>query len=75
MTGIDFEALVVLMDKDGSTIVDLAERVGISRQYLGDIVAGRRTLKRKPGLIRDIARELGVPTSMIQKRPSVPEVA
>lgn len=74
MTGIDSEALNVLMAKDGSTIVDLSARVGISRQYLGDICAGRRTLKRNPGLIRDIARELGVPTSMIQKRPAA-EVA
>jgi transcriptional regulator with XRE-family HTH domain len=65
---IDPEALRILMEKDGSTIVSLSGRVGISRQYMGDIVAGRRTLKRKPQLIKELAGALGVPTSMIQKR-------
>lgn len=56
------------MEKDGSSVVSLSERLGISRQYLGDVIAGRRTLKRNPALISDIARELNVPRSMIEHR-------
>lgn len=65
---IDPVALRILMEKDGSNIATLSGRVGISRQYLGDIVAGRRSLKRNPQLIKDIATALNVPTSMIERR-------
>lgn len=72
MAGIDGEALRVLMEKDGATVVGLAPRVGISRQYLGDILAGRRTLKRNPELVNRLAHALNVPRSMIERRTTEP---
>lgn len=42
--------------------------VEISPQYLSDIEAGRRTLKRNPGLIKRLASALNVPTSMLERR-------
>ena len=65
---IDGAALRILREKDGYTVARLAETLGISPQYLGDIEAGRRTLKRNPGLIKKIAETLNVPTSMIEHR-------
>lgn len=68
MAGIDSEHLQKLMEKDGSNVANLAPRVGISRQYLGDILSGRRTLKRNPELIGKLAEALNVPRSMIERR-------
>lgn len=71
---IDPVALKILMEKDGSTIASLAKRVEISPQYMGDIVAGRRHLKRNPGLLKRIAEALNVPQSMIEHRGSTEAV-
>lgn len=68
MAGIDAEHLRRLMEKDGATVVHLAEQTGISRQYLGDILAGRRQLKRKPDLVKKLAVALNVPVSMLERR-------
>lgn len=72
---IDHEALRVLMDKDGQTAVTFAARLGISVQYLCDILAGRRTLKRSPELLSRMARELNVPRSMLEHRAPGEDVA
>jgi transcriptional regulator with XRE-family HTH domain len=65
---INHEALTVIRRKDGHTIASLASMVEISPQYLSDIEAGRRTLKRNPGLIKRLASALNVPTSMLERR-------
>lgn len=70
MPPIDPEALKVLMDKDGQTPAGLARKLGISLQYLCDILAGRTTLKRSPELLKRIAEELNVPSSMIERKAS-----
>lgn len=67
MAGIDKDALVVLMQKDGFADTAFAHAVGISIQYLGDIKKGRRTLKRNPELITKMARALNVPRSMLEQ--------
>lgn len=72
---IDHEALRVLREKDGYQLKELAAAVEVSPQYLGDIEAGRRTLKRNPGLIKKLAIALNVPVSMLQKRAPGEEVA
>lgn len=67
---INHEALRVIRQKDGHSIRSLAAHplVKISPQYLSDIEAGRRTLKRNPGLIKALASALNVPTSMLERR-------
>ena len=65
---INREALRIIREKDGHSLTSLAAAVEISPQYLGDIEAGRRTLKRNPGLIKRLAEALNVPTSMLESR-------
>lgn len=65
---INHEALTIIRQKDGHSIRSLASLVEISPQYLSDIEAGRRTLKRNPGLIKALAAALNVPTSMLERR-------
>lgn len=65
---VDGQALKILREKDGYTATAFAEQLGISLTYLGDIEAGRRTLKRNPALIGKAADLLNVPRSMIEKR-------
>jgi transcriptional regulator with XRE-family HTH domain len=65
---IDGEALRILREKDGYNQAAFAAAVEISPQYLGDIEAGRRTLKRNPGLIKKMADQLNVPMSMLEHR-------
>ena len=52
----------------------LAADVGISPQYLTDIVKGRRTLKRSPALRQKLADALDVPRRWIE-RPDPTEAA
>lgn len=63
---IDGEALKVLREKDGWTAKAFAEESGISLQYLCDIEAGRRRLKRAPHLLNRFAEILKVPKSMLE---------
>lgn len=65
---IDGAALRILREKDGASRTQFAALIGISMEYLCDIEAGRRTLKRNPGLVKKIAETLNVPTSMIERR-------
>lgn len=44
----------------------LAEKVGISLQYMCDITSGHRRLKRSPDLVGRIAEALEVPPDWIQ---------
>ena len=67
---IDGNALRIVRQKDGCTSTALAEKVGISLSYLGDIEAGRRTLKRNPELVSKLADALNVPRSMIEYHPA-----
>lgn len=67
MAGIRSDHLRVLREKDGQSQKELAKAVGISLQYLCDIEAGRRTLKRNPGLVLRLAEALGVPVSMLAR--------
>lgn len=53
---------------DGASRSQLADRVGISVQYVCDIEEGRRTLKRNPGLVNKFAEVLGVPKSWLQRQ-------
>lgn len=65
---IDGAAVKILREKDGASRTQFAKLVGISMEYLCDIEAGRRTLKRNPGLVKRIAETLNVPTSMVEHR-------
>lgn len=58
--------LVKAMDKAGVTRRRLADELGMSLQYVCDITAGRRTLKRNPDLRRRIAGVCDVPTHWIE---------
>ncbi len=51
----------------GWTIERFATEVGISRQYLTDIEAERRLLKRRPDLVRKMADVLGVPVTKLYR--------
>lgn len=64
---IDGQALRLLRERDGWTATAFAQALGISLTYLGDIEAGRRTLKRNPALISRAAQLLKVPRSMIER--------
>ncbi len=56
------------MDLSEVTPKRLATETGISLQYACDIVAGRRTLKRNPGLRKRIAKACDVPLHWIETR-------
>lgn len=51
----------------GWTIGQFAQELGISRQYLVDIEAGRRTLKRRPDLVKQMAGVLDVPITKLYR--------
>ena len=72
MAAIDHEALLDWMEAKGwlGRQSELAAEVGISKQYLTDIVKGRRSLKRNPELIKKLAEALNVPQSRIERRVS-----
>lgn len=69
MAAIDPEGLQKVIEKTGWTGHQrrLAEQVGISPQYLTDIIQGRRTLKRNPELRERLARALDVPRRWIER--------
>jgi transcriptional regulator with XRE-family HTH domain len=73
MAAIDAELLQKAMDKAGVSRQRLAAEVGVSLQYVCDITAGRRTLKRNPDLRKRIADVCDVPTHWIEHR--TPEAA
>ncbi len=68
MAGIDNELLQKAMRKSKVTPRQLADELGLSLQYVCDIAAGRRTLKRSPELIDRIAAAVDVPPFWIEKR-------
>lgn len=51
----------------GWTIPQFADELGISRQYLTDIEAKRRLLKRRPDLIKKMADTLGIPVTKLYR--------
>lgn len=51
----------------GWTIPQFAAELGISRQYLTDIEAERRLLKRRPDLIKQMAEALGIPVTKLYR--------
>lgn len=63
---IDHNLLVKAMAKSQVTTKRLADETGMSLQYMCDIVAGRRTLKRNPELRSLIAKALDVPPHWIE---------
>lgn len=71
MPAIDHEALVKAMDKAGVTPRHLATEIDKSLQYVCDIRAGRRTLKRNPELRKQIALALDVPPHWIEHHADV----
>ena len=77
MAAIDPKRLSAVMNDKLITPAVLAERVGKSPDYIRNIVAGHRRLKRNPTLRHDIAVALGVPRDWIEvERPEpVDEVA
>lgn len=58
--------LVKAMDKAGVSRRHLATETNLSLQYVCDITAGRRTLKRNPELRKRIAAVLDVPQHWIE---------
>lgn len=66
MTSIDHKNLVKAMDRSQVTQKRLAEELGLSLQYVCDITAGRRNLKRNPALRARIAQALDVPIHWIE---------
>lgn len=71
---IDPDRLKRAADLAGFNQAQLADAAGISKQYLCDIQAGRRTLKRNPRLVQTIAKALDVPVDWIL-RPAAEEAA
>lgn len=65
MAGIDHESLTKAMEKAGMSPRRLADELGLSLQYVCDIQKGRRTLKRRPDLVKEIAERLDVPIHWI----------
>ena len=51
----------------GWKIDAFAEALGISRQYLSDIEMGRRLLKRRPDLVKQMAELLEVPVTKLYR--------
>jgi transcriptional regulator with XRE-family HTH domain len=72
---IDHVALRILMEKDGMTAAQLAKQVDKDLSYVCRILSGERTLKRNPGLIKQLAGVLNVPVSMLEHRAPGEEVA
>lgn len=72
---IDHELLVKAMDKAGVSPQQLATEIDKSLQYVCDIRAGRRTLKRNPDLRNRIAKACDVPVHWIERRPEPDAVA
>lgn len=66
MSSIDPKALARAMEMAGITPSQLAERLGISHDYVLNIRAGHRRLKTNPVLRRRIADELGIPVRWIE---------
>lgn len=71
MPAIDASLLVKAMDKNNVTRRRLADELGVSIQYVCDITAGRRTLKRNPELRKRIAEVCDVPTHWIEHQEQV----
>lgn len=68
MAAIDHKGLAKAIEKCGyeGRQVQLAAEVGISPQYLSDILGGRRKLKRNPELRKKLADALDVPRRWIE---------
>ena len=74
MPAIDPDTLTTAMVMTGTTASDIAARCDISLQYVCDVKAGRRTLKRNPELRAAIAAAItteqtpnGVPVRWIER--------
>lgn len=67
MGAIDPTNLAKAMDSKNVTRKHLADELGISLQYVCDITAGRRLLKRNPELRMRIAQVCDVPIHWIEK--------
>lgn len=67
LDAVDGEFLRDQRRKDGRTVEAFANELGISRQYLTDIEAGRRLLKRRPDLIKKMADILKVPVTKLYR--------
>lgn len=70
MASIDPQSLIKAMDTAGVSRRRLATELGVSLQYVCDITAGRRLLKRSPELRRRIAETLDVPMHWIERQES-----
>jgi transcriptional regulator with XRE-family HTH domain len=57
------EALRALVFKDGHSVTTFAEKVGMTRGHLSNVMAGRRGCK--PQYIKRMAEELAVPISAL----------
>ena len=68
MAAIDPELLVKAMERSSFSRQKLAQELGVSLQYVCDITAGRRLLKRNPELRNRIALALDVPPHWIETR-------
>lgn len=68
VAGIDHVSLTKAMDKAGMTPKQLADDLGLSLQYVCDIRNGRRKLKRRPDLVKQIAEKIDVPIHWIAAR-------
>lgn len=73
MPSIDPQRLTTAMEIAGVNPTELARRVGVTKDYISHLTAGRRRLKRNPILRRKIADALGVPVDWIEGRWSNPE--
>lgn len=65
---LDFEpeALTYVRKNAGLTKRALANRAGISEQYMGDLEAGRRNAR--PGTINALAKALNCPRVLLEKK-------
>jgi transcriptional regulator with XRE-family HTH domain len=65
--GFDEKALADWMEARGYTAKQFAADARISPQYLGDILAGRRKLKRRPDLVKTFAELLQIPVTYLRR--------
>lgn len=62
------DALRALIEKDGHTVSSFAQKVGMERSHLSNVLAGRRGAS--PAVVKAMAATLDVPMSAITQMPT-----
>lgn len=68
MVKVNPDALRALIEKDGHTVSSFAQKVGMERSHLSNVLAGRRGAS--PAVVKAMAATLNVPMSAITQMPT-----